>query len=146
MTEPIPALRRHRDPFKIMVLGAAAVYGVVGTLLFDKVATNSIRELPGPLGRIFLAVYGLAALVSLWGIFHRTRSGKLIERIGLWSVAGFGASFGLLSYFTVGLRGFAFVLLLLAISIAAVVRIWQIRMDANNTGSGTPPVTGEREG
>lgn len=146
MTAPIPGPRRHRDPFKVMVLGALALYGVAGTFLFEKVATNSVRQLPPPLGRVFLSIYGLAAIVSLWGIFHRTRSGKLIERIGLWSVAGFGAAFGLLSYATVGLRGLAFTINLLAISIAALVRIWQIRVEAKTPETGTSPVTEGREG
>ncbi|KJK44433.1 hypothetical protein UK23_29470 [Lentzea aerocolonigenes] len=116
-----------REPFQITVLAAVVLYGLAALVDFNRFATSTLRVFPDPWGRVFIAGFALSAFAALAGMIMGNVSGVLIERIGLWPLAGIGAWYGLWSLGVNGSRALGFAAFLFALAIASICRIWKIR-------------------
>jgi hypothetical protein len=117
----------YRSPFEVMMVGAFGLYALIALLAFDKVATNTLRELPFPSAHLFLALATLSCVVVLAGISGATTAwGVLIERVGLVMLSGLCTAYAIWSWTNTGIRALGFAVMMLAIAGASLWRSWQI--------------------
>lgn len=135
-----------REPFEVWALSAISLYGVAASISFDRFAVTTLRNFPAPAGQVFIGLFGLGALVALTGVLMGNVTGVLIERTGLWLVAGLGAAFAAWSAGTNGSRALAFVLLVLGVAIASGVRLRNIHRQQRRSTAAAKLATDEREG
>jgi hypothetical protein len=122
-------LSSGRNSFEVAILTACLLYGLVGLVIFDRVATTTIRLFPTPFGHLVLGALASGALVALVGVARGDVFGVLLERAGMLVLLGSGLAYGLWAIGSNGLRGFAFASFLFAVAAASAGRIWQIQRD-----------------
>lgn len=137
-------IRSGREPFEIALLSAVTLYGIVATVFFDKVSVTTLKSFPEPWGHIFIAAFGLGAGVALWGAVQASITGILVEKVGLWFVAGLGSAFALWSFGVNGIRALAFVILVLGVATASAARLRQIHLSNRMSATQAGIVTDER--
>lgn len=138
------AIRSGREPFEIALLSAIVLYGVLATIFFDQVSVTTLRSFPAPWGRLFIAAFGAGAAVALLGAVQPTITGILIEKMGLWSVAGLGSAFAIWSIGVNGVKALAFAVLILGVAAASAARLRQIYMANRASTTAAGIVTDER--
>ncbi|WP_290055671.1 hypothetical protein [Amycolatopsis solani] len=117
----------QRSPFEVLLTSAFGLYCAVGLVAFDAVATTTIREFPGPWGRVFFGAALAACGTVLFGIGRaHTALGVLTERAGLVALFGVCGCYSVWAFGNTGRRALAFGLLLLALAGASAWRTWQI--------------------
>lgn len=117
----------ERDPFKVFVLGVSAIYSPVGFFGFNHYAGGALHSFPRPMGQVFLAWLFVSSTTALCGImWQRSVRGVLWERAGLYGVAGLFVTYGVWAGSVYGGPAFGFASLLIALGMAAMVRIRQI--------------------
>lgn len=126
-------IRGSRHPHEVLLLIAAFLLGIFGLVLFDKVATTTIRALPQWSGYLLYAGLTVGAGVSLVGVFWRSLIGSVIERTGLFSLGLFCLIYMAIVVINSGVRGLSFGLMMAAFGIANFVRVWQISHEIKET-------------
>ena len=77
------AIPRDPEPFEVATLGVCLLYGVIGSVWYDQVASAAIRAYPGIGGRTFLACLTVGSMTALYGLSVATLRGMRLERAGL---------------------------------------------------------------
>jgi hypothetical protein len=108
------------------MLTAALVLGGAGLVAFSRVASPTVRALPGPFGYILFAGLFLSSSVSLWGVFWRSLAGSVVERSGLFAMALICVSFSFVVYARSGFQGLNFIVFMIAFAVANLTRVRQI--------------------
>jgi hypothetical protein len=117
----------ERDPFKVFVLAVSVLYSPFAFFRFDTLAGNTLHAFPSPFGRVFLAWLFVSAATALYGVIEQhTVQGVLWERAGMVGVGGLFLIYGSWAYVVYGNPATGFASLLLALGLAAIVRIRQI--------------------
>ena len=119
-------IKASRHPHEVLLLIGCLIWGIAGTVAFEQVAVTSVRSLPAPWGLVFYILLTVGAAVPLFGIFRAGIAGALYERAGLVILAGMCLAFAVAVAFTVFPRGLGFVLLMVALGVANIVRALQI--------------------
>lgn len=138
-------LRSGREPFEVALLGAIALYGLVVTVAFDKVAVTTLRAFPEPFGRVFIILLALGALIAVIGVLMGNITGLLLEQVGLWWVSGLGLAFSIWSYGVNDARALGFIFLILGVAIASGVRLRQIYRQKKISTTAARLLTGDDE-
>lgn len=127
----------ERDPFKTLVLAVSVLYSPFAFIRFDALGSGTLHAFPNPFGRVFLAWLFVSSAIALYGVIRqRTVQGVLWERAGLCGVGGLFLIYGSWAYIVFGGRATGFASLLIALGIAAIVRIGQINRRRRRTGVG----------
>ncbi|MEA5367722.1 hypothetical protein VA596_49885 [Amycolatopsis sp., V23-08] len=106
---------------------AFGIYCAAGLAAFGTVATTTIRDFPGPWGRIFFGLALIACVVTLTGVARaHTALGVLTERAGLVAMFGVCSCYAVWAFGNSRARALAFGLMLLALAGASLWRTWQI--------------------
>jgi hypothetical protein len=118
---------RERDPYKVMMIAAMFVIGVITSLAYNRVATSTLMSFPAPWGRVFLAAIVANSGMSLYGIaLQHTVRGVLWERAGQWGLSVLFLIYGVWGFGLFREKATGFSTLLLALAAAAILRIVQI--------------------
>lgn len=139
-------IRSGREPFEIALLAAVTLYGIAATIFFDAVSVTTLRSFPVPWGRVFIAAFGLGSGIALWGAVQASITGILVEKAGLWLVAGLGSAFAIWSFGVNGIKALAFVILVLGVAGASAARLRQIHLSNKLSTVQAEIVTDERIG
>lgn len=137
-------IRSGREPFEIALLSAVMLYGLTATIFFEQVSVTTLKSFPAPWGQLFIAVYGLGAGIALWGAIQASITGILVEKVGLWLVAGLGSAFAIWSFGVNGIRALAFVILVIGVAAASAARLRQIHVSNRLSTTQAGIVTDER--
>lgn len=126
---PYRDLYHAKQPHEIWWLSVLLLWGSFGVVAFNQIASNSIRQLHAPWGHILYAGLALWSAIALVGIFWRKNSplGAIIEQVGLGGQSIYGVTYAIIILGVAGKTGAGFGILMAGLSIANLVRIWQIR-------------------
>lgn len=102
--------QRTVEPFEVATLAVSLLYGCLGLVLYEQVASRSIKLYPLLGGRVFLALLAVGAATALAGLSRNNLRGLRLERAGLWLLVWLGAAYTVWTPFAVGWRGVGLVL------------------------------------
>lgn len=122
-------VRTGKHPHEVALLVAAFLMGTVGLLFFNTVATTTTRALPFPFGHILYGGLAIGSGVALVGVFWSKLTGALVERVGLYSLAGLSLGYAALIVANSGARGAGFGVFMAAFAIANLIRARQINRE-----------------
>jgi hypothetical protein len=117
----------ERDPFKTLILGMCFCYAPVALIWFNRIAGGTLRSFPHPFGHLFLVGLFFTTGMSLYGVVRQQSvRGVLWERAGMWGLAPLFFTYGLWAVSALGVTASGFASLLIALGLAAIVRVSQI--------------------
>lgn len=119
-------IRSGRHPHEVALLAAAFLMGVAGVVIFDTVASTTVRALPQPWGHVMYGVLAIGSAIALTGVFWPGIAGAVIERAGLVALVGASLGYAVAIFAINGPRGLAFTTFLTAFALANVFRAVQI--------------------
>jgi hypothetical protein len=128
---PIPDLELHqrKHPHEVWWFVVLLLSGVLGMIAFDRVASTSVRALHEPWGYLLYVGVAIWSAIGLAGIYWRkVLLGAIIEQVGLVGLSIYGITYAIIILGNAGiLRGSGFGLVIGGLSIANLVRVWQIQ-------------------
>lgn len=128
--QPVIVLHSGRHPHEVFVLVGCLLWALFGLIAFDATASPSLRELPGPWGRVFYGLLGAGAVVAIVGVFlRRGIFGPLVERSGLLVLAGMNIAYAAFVYGLSGNRAAGFSIYMLCLAVANLWRAAQVRSE-----------------
>ncbi|MFJ1765077.1 hypothetical protein ACIOD2_32450 [Amycolatopsis sp. NPDC088138] len=128
-------IRRGKHPHEVVLLAAAFLLGLSGSLAFNATATSTARTLPFPFGHLLYAGMAFGAAIALVGVFWPGITGALIERAGLILVSTWSLVYGVVVLFNSGARGIMFGGFMAAFAAASLWRVWQIAKEAREVAA-----------
>ncbi len=99
------AIPREPEPSEVAVLGICLLYGVIGSVWYEQVASAAVRSYPGIGGRTFVAGLAVGGVTALYGLAQPTLRGMRLERAGLWLLVSLCLAFTAWSPFATTARG-----------------------------------------
>jgi hypothetical protein len=116
--------RMGRQPHETALVFACLLGGVAGMLAFEQVASRTVQALPVGMAYAWYALMAIGGAITLAGLFFPFKGikGLLVERSGLYILAGIWYGFGLYLMVTAGLPGLIFFLVIGAFATANVIR------------------------
>jgi hypothetical protein len=121
-------LRSANSPFQILTVVACLISGVAG--LFPHEPSGVIDQLTGGGALIWYSGLILGAAVTLGARFFDLPTSLLVERVGLYLLAGLALSYGVGIYLLIGFeRARLSGVIIMAFGVACTVRSWQIGRD-----------------
>lgn len=117
-----------RNPFEILMVGAYGLYSLAAIVAFGSVASNTLRQFGYGGSLVLLIASVVGAIVTLIGVSSGNKAqGVLLERAGLYSIAGPTAVYAIISVVNGGSRSTGFFLMLMALALASAFRIRQLQ-------------------
>lgn len=117
----------ERDPFKVYILVVSAGYSVAASVRFDSLTSGALRAFPAPFGRVFLVWLFVLSATALYGIVRqRSVRGIFWERTGMYGIAFLFVTYGAWAWALFGGPATQFASQLIALGVAAMVRVRQI--------------------
>jgi hypothetical protein len=117
-----------RNPFEILMVGAYGLYSLAAIVAFGSVASNTLRQFGYGGSLVLLIASVVGAIVTLIGVSSGDKAqGVLLERAGLYSIAGPTGVYAVISVVNGGVRSSGFFLLLMALALASAFRIRQLQ-------------------
>ncbi len=134
-------IRSGWQPFQVLLLMAMAVSGLGGLVVFDRLASPTVRDFPDPFGYLLLLVIGLASAVALAGAYmgeharvdRLSLAGVWTEAGGVTAIATCGLVYGSWAWARNGTDGFAFSVILFFLALGASWRLARILRDVWGT-------------
>lgn len=127
----MPTLQLHhrKQPHEVWWLSVLLFWGVAGTISFERVASTTVRALHFPWGHVLYAGLAIWSLVGLVGIYWKKNGavGPIVEQLGLAGLTLYGITYAIIILGNSGFRGAGFGFLIGGLSIANLVRVWQIQ-------------------
>lgn len=115
------------DPYKLLVLGTIGFSSLNSLFRFKSSASAIVQAFPHPWGHVMLAGIVMNCVMSLYGVIRQhTVRGVLWERAGQIGLIGLFLAYGVWGFFIFGERATQFASILIALCLAAAVRVWQI--------------------
>lgn len=126
---PYRDLYHAKQPHEVWWLSVLLLWGIFGIVAFNQVASPSIRALPTPWGHVLYAGLAIWSLVALVGVFWRKNNalGAIIEQVGLGGQSLYGITYAIIILGVAGKVGAGFGFLMAGLSVANLVRMWQIQ-------------------
>jgi len=126
---PYKDLYHAKQPHEIWWLSVLLLWGTFGVFAFGQVASASVRSLPIPWGHVLYAGLAIWSLIALVGIYWRKNNplGAIIEQVGLGGQSLYGVTYAIIILGVAGKPGAGFGILMAGLSVANLVRIWQIQ-------------------
>src|SRR2546430_17175936 len=133
-------LASSNSPFQILTVVACLISGVAG--LFPHESTGVIDQLADGGALIWYSGLALGAVIALVGRFFQLPMSLLVERVGLYLLAGVMLSYGFGIYLLIGFeRARLSGVIIVAFGLACAVRCWQIGRDLQRLRRAlTPPI------
>lgn len=109
------------------MVAAAFLLGVVGTILYDGMASANVKELGGFFGRMLYIGFAAGGGLSLLGVFLRGTTGALLERAGLLALSFHCLAYSATAFAIAGIpRALGFSIFVTAFAAANLWRVHQI--------------------
>jgi hypothetical protein len=126
---PYRDLYHNKQPHEIWWLTTLLFWGAAGAIAFGNVASPSIKALGMLLGITLYAGLAIWSCVALVGIYWRKNNalGAIVEQVGLAGLSIFGITYAIIILTVAGKTGAGFGVLMGGLSIANLVRVWQIQ-------------------
>jgi hypothetical protein len=126
---PYRDLYHNKQPHEIWWLATLLLWGVAGAISFENIASPSIKALGPFMGIVLYAGLAIWSLVALVGVYWRKNNalGAIIEQVGLTGLSVFGITYAIIILGVAGKAGAGFGVLMGGLSIANLVRVWQIQ-------------------
>ena len=133
-------LRSANSPFQILTVVACLISGVAG--LFPHEPSGVIDQLANGGTQIWYVGLIIGAAIALGGRFFQLPMSLLVERVGLFLLAGLMLGYGVGIYLVVGWeRARTAGVIIAAFGVACAVRSWQIGRDLERLRRAlTPPI------
>jgi hypothetical protein len=122
-------IRGGTHPHEVLLLIATCLLGAAGLVFYSVLATPVVRSLPYPFGHILYAGLVAGSGIAIWGVFWRSITGALVERVGLFSLSALALSYTAAIFAFAGWRGINFGGFMIAFSVANLIRAYQISQE-----------------
>jgi hypothetical protein len=123
-----PAFNASRHPHQVLFLVTLAAAGV-SNIVAPQNQSPVAAQLLGGHGWPFYGAVGVAALVTLAGVWMRSLTGMLLENLGMLVLAALCIGYAIAALAVVGPKASLISAFTGAYAVACLVRAWQIRRE-----------------